>query len=167
MLNTTRSLLGALILKPELIQSVGEFDAKGLLSHDEAATFWAISDLWEDGHPEEISAAILTDRIRGKVKEPGTFVGSLLDGMLKSAVTPAGVRACVRELRRRRLGATIIQESDKLRDTFLGKGEPDGEGLDSLIGRIIEFDGLRRANEDNEPNLVRLDTVNAELVTWL
>jgi hypothetical protein len=167
MLHTTRSLLGALILKPELIQSLGDFDARELLSRDEAITFSAISDLWEDGHPEEISAAILTDRIRGKVKDPGTFVGSLLDGMQKSAVTPAGVRVCVRELRRRKLGSVIVQESDKLRATFLGKGEPDREGLDSLIGRIIEFDGLGRANEDNEPNLIRLDTVKAEPVTWL
>jgi KaiC/GvpD/RAD55 family RecA-like ATPase len=167
MLNTTRSLLGALVLKPELVQALGDFDAKGLFSQNESTAFLAISDLWEDGHPDEINPAILTDRLRGKIKDPGTFVGSLLAGLPKSALTPEGVRACVRELRRRRAGIDIIHETDKLRDTFLAKGEPDKEGLDTLIGHILEYDGLQRENEDHTPNLIWLNKVNPEPVTWL
>jgi hypothetical protein len=168
MLLTARSLLGALILKSEIIQSLGDFDAEGLFTPSEAVVFRAISELWEDRHPKEINPAILADRIGSKVKDPATFIGSLLDGLIPSAVTPEGARECLCELRRRHLGKKIVQESDRLKDTWLGKGEPDDEGINRLMCLHIEYERLKRAGyEDAAPNLVWLDTVQAEPVTWL
>jgi len=165
---TARSLLGALILKPELIQSLGDFDAAGLFTPDEAVVFRTISDLWEDGHPEEINPAILVDRITGKVKDPATFVGSLLEGMLRSTITPDGVRQCVRELRMRHVGKQIIHQMDQLKDTWLGKGEPDKEGVHHLLCRAFEWENLTSGNDDAmRPNLINLGTVEAEMVEWL
>jgi len=80
MLQTAWTLLRAWILKPELIQFLGDFDARGLLTPNEAVVLRAISDIWADGHPEEINSAILTTRIVGKVNDPEIFVGSLTDG---------------------------------------------------------------------------------------
>jgi KaiC/GvpD/RAD55 family RecA-like ATPase len=74
----------------------------------------------------------------------------------------------VRELRQRNLGKKIIQESDRLKDTWLGKGEPDNEGLNRLMCLHVEYEGFNRATfEDADPNLVWLNTVQAEPVTWL
>jgi KaiC/GvpD/RAD55 family RecA-like ATPase len=165
---TARSLLGALLLKPELLQSLGDFDATVLFTPNELIVFRAISDLWEDGHPEEINPAILHDRIADKVNEPWAFLSSLTIGLPSSALTPENIRDCVRELRRRRLGAQIVQGAARLGDTFLKKGLADEEGLNQLISTIIEYDGLNRANlEDTDPNLVWLNTVQPEPVTWL
>jgi len=168
MLNTAKNILGALIIRPSLIESIGDIPPSGLFSTREKLVFGEISRIWEDDRPDEILLPILNDRLAGKILDSAAYVASLIDGLQKTACTAAGIRQCVREIRGRKIAEELRREAIKQAEDYLKTGNHDPEGVNRLVCRVLDWETHFRGNDDDlTPNLIHLETVKAEPVEWL
>jgi len=126
-----RGILGALILKPELLESV-DLTAGDFSEGRERELFRAISDLWETDRLPEVPLAILVEKLPGNGS--ASFIAGLVNGNLRPE--QAAFAATVRELRDKRSSAEILRASTALADEHLKTGTFDEDGLRRLIALI-------------------------------
>jgi hypothetical protein len=95
-------------------------------------TFQAISKLWEDDHPAEISIVLLSERLGGD--GAAAFTASLLDGL--QAPTAENFAAVVREMKRKSLETRILTKIER-------QGKAGELDLEDVREDLAEYDRLR------------------------
>jgi hypothetical protein len=135
-----RQILGWLIMAPRLIE-LEEVVADDFPAGRLRQTFQAISKLWEDDHPAEISLVVLADRLGGD--GAATFTASLLDGLQEP--TAENFAAVVRESKRRRISEKIVTTAERLGREHLKTGAFDEAGFQQLVG-LLECQRDNRGN---------------------
>lgn len=103
--NTSRTILGLLLMSPALITTTDELDAN-LFSGRERETFQAISDIWEQSQPEIIDPALLAKKLKGK--DTLTYISGLMDGLVSAS--PAAFQEQVAALVKEKLTREIYQK---------------------------------------------------------
>jgi len=75
-----RTLLGALLLNPELLESC-DLSAADFSVGQERACFSEIAALWEDRHPSEVDPVLLAAQLGGDGAT--SFIAGCMDGNIK------------------------------------------------------------------------------------
>jgi len=135
-----REVLGALILKPELLDKV-ELKANDFPTDRERQVFQVISDLWKTDRLSEIPLAILVEKMHGNGS--ASFIAGLIDGNLRPE--PAAFAVSVRELRDKHSSAEILRASTALAEGHLKTGAFDEDGFSRLIALIEQRQESRGA----------------------
>ncbi len=154
----TKSVLGALILAPNLLEAtdLGNSDFIGR----DREVFEIITQLWEDGRPAEIDPVLLAKRLGGNGS--AVYVSELLDGRARTA--PEIFAGRVRALRLDRLAGRISRGLQKELEQYQKTQTPP-----DLAGLKAAFEELRALEnpKPREPLLGNLADVQPEPVTWL
>ncbi|HOY99895.1 MAG TPA: hypothetical protein PLL55_10900, partial [Candidatus Aminicenantes bacterium] len=102
------SILGALILKPELLE-LSDISGNDFPSGRLRETFSKIAELWEDGRPKSIDPILLSEKIKGD--GAAAFVAGLIDGNIR--LDFESFRGRIFELRRKALRIRALVELQK------------------------------------------------------
>jgi hypothetical protein len=122
-----RTILGALALRPNLLESFDLHDSDFPIGRLRQ-TFTAIAGLWEESRPAEIDPLILAEWIGDD--GAATFIGSLFDGNIK--MDESAFRGRIAELRDKRLSLEIVHVSKALAEEHLKIGTFDEDGFRRL-----------------------------------
>ena len=128
--NTSRSILGALIMSPGLITATDEL-CVDLFPGRDKLVFQAIDKIWEESQPDQIELPILVDRLKDKV--PATYLASLVGGSI--SVQPDGFVNLVKELARIKIAKSIVKIVNDASQEMVKTGEVDINTLAPLLDR--------------------------------
>jgi len=118
------SILGALILKPELLE-LSDISGNDFPSGRLRETFSKIAELWEDGRPKSIDPILLSEKIKGD--GAAAFVAGLIDGNIR--LDFESFRGRIFELRRKALRIRALVELQKVLHEEEKTGEVDPESF--------------------------------------
>jgi hypothetical protein len=149
----SKVVLGSLRMRPNFLE-IAEFDESLFSTEREKKVFQIISDLWENGRPEEIDAVLLAERLGGDGAI--TFVSSLTDGLQR--LSPEMFLGRVRELKRQVISGRLASKLKKELDLVLKTGAaPD---LSAIRAGFEELDWLENPAEQPKEAAMTIEELN-------
>jgi hypothetical protein len=156
-----KQIIGALILKPELVEAAAGLSAQDFLDKANKLIFMGINDFWQDNQREIIDEFLLS-------KKTGILLADILK-LQEGCYIPKNeiFSLWASELQKLRCIGKIIPLLDKEVRWLDNTGEYNLEAFEKIREHLYEFDCLTQSDVAKSPLSIQVADIEPEPVKWL